>query len=308
LAETDGSQGGGISLFLGNGDGTFQNPTEISLENQPGGCFCSVFGLVAGDFNGDGQLDLVTSNPDNSFTNLVTLLQGNLPALAALPSTLNWGSIQVGSFVPDSFSLLNTGNTTFDLSNIGVTGANAGDFSVGSNNCATLAASKSCTVNLSFSPSQTGTRNAAVNVMGNTAPLAVPVTGTGTSSSAALSPPTLSFPSQFVDTSGLPQNAQLTNNSKTTVTIASVTASPADFAALSTCGDSLAPNASCSIGVFFDPTVGGTRNGTLTVVDSASNSPQVISLSGLGQDFSMASSGSTTATVRREELRSTRLR
>jgi hypothetical protein len=240
----------------------------------------------------------VTSIPDVvGVPNLATLLQGNLPALTALPSTLNWGRVQVGSVVPGSFNLLNTGNETFDLSNISITGANAGDFSVGSNNCVALAANKSCTVNLSFSPSQTGTRNAAANVLRNTAPLAVPVTGTGTSSSATLSPPTLSFPSQFVGTSGLPQNAQLTNFTITTITITSVAVGPSDFAALSTCGNSLAPGASCSIGVFFDPTAGGTRNGTPTVVDSAGNSPQVITLTGNGEDFSMASSGSSTATV-----------
>jgi hypothetical protein len=43
-----------ISILIANGDGTFQAPAQISV---PGG----IYGLVAGDFNGDGKIDLVAS-------------------------------------------------------------------------------------------------------------------------------------------------------------------------------------------------------------------------------------------------------
>ena len=48
--------------------------------------------------------------------------------------------------------------------------------------------------------------------------------------------------------------------------------------------------------MFFDPSAGGTKTGTLTVTDNASNSPQVVALTGAGQDFSMTS-GSPAATI-----------
>jgi hypothetical protein len=64
---------------------------------------------------------------------------------------------------------------------------------------------------------------------------------------------------------------------------------------LNACGNSLAFGASCTIGVFFDPTTGGTRTGTLTITDDGTGSTQTVALSGTGQDFSMAgASGSTT--------------
>jgi hypothetical protein len=66
---------------------------------------------------------------------------------------------------------------------------------------------------------------------------------------------------------------------------------------LSTCGSSLGPGASCSIGVVFDRTTSDARNGVLTVTDSASGSPQAVPLSGTGQDFALAASGPATATV-----------
>jgi hypothetical protein len=44
--------GAGASVALGNGDGTFSTPWNFALGNTP-------FWLAAGDFNGDGKLDLV---------------------------------------------------------------------------------------------------------------------------------------------------------------------------------------------------------------------------------------------------------
>ena len=45
------SSAGGVSILIGNGDGTFQPPRTISLSGYPN---C----VVAGDFNGDGRPDL----------------------------------------------------------------------------------------------------------------------------------------------------------------------------------------------------------------------------------------------------------
>ncbi len=45
---------GGVSVLLGNGDGTFQPPTSYST----GG-----WSVAIGDFNGDGKLDLVVADP-----------------------------------------------------------------------------------------------------------------------------------------------------------------------------------------------------------------------------------------------------
>lgn len=44
-----------------------------------------------------------------------------------------------------------------------------------------------------------------------------------------------------------------------------------------------APLASCNISITFKPSATGTRTGSITVNDSASNSPQVINCTGSGQ-------------------------
>jgi len=274
-----------FSVLLGNGDGTFQNPTDFSAGNP-------TTGVAAGDFNGDGQMDLavVVNAP-------VVFLQGQFPVASFSPLNLTFGQQAIGTTSPpEKVTLTDSGLVSLTISNIQITGANASDFAQ-TNNCpATLGVNANCQISVSFSPSAGGIRNAAVSISDNSpvSPQAVPLVGT---TPVFLSPVNVGFPSQYVGTSGLPQSVRLNNTGNSPLTIVSVTATPADFAPLSTCGSSLGPGASCSIGVFFDPTTSGTRDGTLTVTDSASDSPQTASLGGVGQDFSMSPSSSSSATV-----------
>ena len=116
-------------------------------------------------------------------------------------------------------------------------------------------------------------------------------------SAASISPTSLKFSSQYVGTSGNPRSVTLTNTGTAALTIASVTTSPSDFASLNACGSSLAAGSSCAIGVFFDPTVGGARTGTLTITNNAAGSPQTVTLTGSGEDFSVNPGSAATATV-----------
>lgn len=58
---------GSVSIFLGNGDGTFQARTDFGAGVGP-------VSVVVGDFNGDGELDLAIAN---DFDNTVSVLLGN---------------------------------------------------------------------------------------------------------------------------------------------------------------------------------------------------------------------------------------
>ena len=62
LAETTGS----VSVLLGNGDGTFQAAVNYSAAPNP-------YSVAAGDFNGDGKLDLAVADLDGT----VSVLLGN---------------------------------------------------------------------------------------------------------------------------------------------------------------------------------------------------------------------------------------
>ena len=98
---------------------------------------------------------------------------------------------------------------------------------------------------------------------------------------AVLSQSQLTFADQAQGVASTAQSVTLTNSGAAALTFKSVAAS-GDFKATSTCGASVAVNASCTISVTFTPLATGTRTGTLTVTDNAANSPQSISLSGNG--------------------------
>ena len=220
-----------------------------------------------------------------------------LPAVSLVPLSLAFGPQTIDTTSsPQIATLTNTGAATLTLSNIAIIGPDASEFAETHTCGPTLPPNDNCQVSVTFTPTVAGSRSATVSITDNAAgsPQTVALMGT---TAVALSPSNLSFPNQYVGTSGLPQTVTLTNTATTALTITSVTASPADFVPLSRCGSSIAPGASCSIGVSFDPTTSGSRNGVVTVTDSASDSPQTAALAGTGQDFSLAPDSQSTATV-----------
>ncbi len=287
------------SVLLGNGDGTFQTAVLYCSGGS------SADAVAVADVNGDGEPDLVVANAcsDSSCDTGSVGVLINTSAIAVLsPISLGFGSQSLGTTsAPQNATLTNTGNfsTTLKISSIGITGANSSEFAQ-TNNCGpSLSPGGSCSVMVTFTPTAFGSASASLNVTDNVtgSPQSVALTGFGQGPGISLSPSNVSFPSQYVGTSGLPQSVKLMNIGNTALTITNVAASTRDFASLSTCGNSVAPGASCSIGVFFDPTTSGTRNGTLMVTDSASGSPQTAALTGIGQDFSLAPGSQPTASV-----------
>jgi len=71
------------------------------------------------------------------------------------------------------------------------------------------------------------------------------------------------------------------NNQTGTLTISSILTS-LPFKQTNNCGSTLGPNQTCTISVTFSPTAVKYYSSSLTVTDSAGNSPQVISLTGNG--------------------------
>ncbi|MET7897980.1 carbohydrate-binding protein [Streptomyces mirabilis] len=96
-----------------------------------------------------------------------------------------------------------------------------------------------------------------------------------------VSPGSLTFADQAVNTTSAAQTVTVTNSGTATASITGVTAG-SDFARTSTCGTSLAAGANCTVSVTFRPTASGTR--TLTLTGNQSNNPTTVALSGTGTD------------------------
>ncbi len=132
---------------------------------------------------------------ENDMMRPIVLLPGNPVALAA-PAALAFGNQLLNSTsAAQTVTLSNAGaagTQSLIINSIGLTGANAGDFSQ-TNNCSpSLAVGTSCTISVTFTPTATGPRVAALTINSSDTlnpSVAVSLGGTGT----APSPPTVSI-------------------------------------------------------------------------------------------------------------------
>jgi hypothetical protein len=98
----------GVSILLGQGDGTFQSAPDIGLGGAPGF-------IMVGDFNGDGRQDLATAI---SSGNSVSILLGNGDGSFQAAQDFGVGAgpqaLTVGDFNGDGRLDLATANVNFD--------------------------------------------------------------------------------------------------------------------------------------------------------------------------------------------------
>jgi hypothetical protein len=97
-------------------------------------------------------------------------------------------------------------------------------------------------------------------------------------------PLTLNFGNQTIGVSNS-QTTILSNSGTTDLTITELSvvgANSSDFSQTNTCGNSLPPGATCAITVTLTASIAGFENATLSIIDTAANSPQTVALSGTG--------------------------
>ena len=206
------------------------------------------------------------------------------PTVTVSPTSLTWSNVVLGaSGAKKAVTLTNTGSVTLNISNIAV----SGDFALASSPTpcgSTLAAAASCKIEVTFTPTQVGTRTGTLTITDNSpsSPQTVSLSGTG-GAQAKLTPVSHTFPAEKVGTSSPAKAFALTNAQAVALTGISISTT-GDFSVSSTtCSTSLGANATCSISVIFTPQATGTRTGTLSVSDSAVGSPQTSSLTGTGK-------------------------
>ena len=159
-----------------------------------------------------------------------------------------------------------------------------------------------CAVQVSFAPTQPGTRTGTLSLTTSAAPLplTVSLTGAGAQSHLQISPASLNFGSQVI---GAPAALSLTllNNGANPITAIALAVS-GDYSISTPCAVAmLAPGGSCSVTLTFSPTVAGIRTGALTLASSDIASPTSVPLTGIGNTisngtFTLTASGSSSAT------------
>ncbi len=159
-----------------------------------------------------------------------------------------------------------------------------GDFAQ-TNDCGTgLTAGASCTVNVTFTPTQSGAREGALYFQSSDAAAVQMLYLVGTGTGVVYSPTSVKFPTTSVGTTSkaIALTMKLSSAAPSALTIGTFTASTGFAVGTNTCGTSLAPGTSCSISLTFTPSTAGTINGTLSITSSDFASPQTVKLQGTG--------------------------
>ncbi len=106
------------------------------------------------------------------------------PGIGFNPTSLTFASQGVGTTsAAQSVIVTNTGTAALHITTVTLTGANTGDFAISVNTCngATVAVNATCTVSVTFTPSATGSRAAALSFADDApgSPQTVALSGTG---------------------------------------------------------------------------------------------------------------------------------
>lgn len=263
--------------------------TDTCQSALAAGASCAVTVTVAPQVTGarNGNLSMAVNGG-------VTTLTASLGATGVFPVSASSSSVSFGQ-VPDGTvsglqTITLTNPTTVSQS---VTVTTSAPFQIASNSCGTIAPGGQCSFSMSFSPQSTGLQTSSVTlaVSGISPTVAIALSGTGTVPIASLSSNSISFGNQAV---GLSSSAQtLTLTSAGTASLNGITlsvdgANAGDFTISGNCGPTLAPGASCSIGIIFKPSSAVAESANLKVASNAAGSPAAVQLAGTGvpPDFS----------------------
>jgi hypothetical protein len=218
-----------------------------------------------------------------------------------LQTALNFGNSAIGvASPPMTTTLQNTGESALNISAVSA----SGDFNVSANTCTgSLAPQATCTISITFTPPTAGFSTGMLTVTDNDAFVGqqvVNLTGTGaTGPQLRITPETITFPNQALDTLSAPLAITFTSTGDSTVTFpANPIATSLDFILQSTtCSGSLPQGSSCTANVQFKPTnaalAGFPESGTMLVTDSAQGSPQPIYMQGTGEQGTTVTSTTT---------------
>jgi FG-GAP-like repeat/Abnormal spindle-like microcephaly-assoc'd, ASPM-SPD-2-Hydin len=260
------------SVLIGNGDGTFQKAI-----NYPSGGENTF--VAIGDFNRDKKPDLVVTDPLNSDV-LVLLNTGVVSLSPTTPLTFAPQLLGTESGIL-TVKLTNTGQSPLTVSSISA----QGEYKLSDTCGKAVAAGANCAVNVRSAPTTQGPLTGTVTIhdSASSKPQIIELSGAGTV--VQLTPSSLSFSPQTVNTKSSPQQVQLTNTGSAVLTITNVYVEGTNwtsFLQTNNCGSSLAAGASCTLNVTFDPVKKGSLKALLNVYDSGGGTFQSVPLTGTG--------------------------
>jgi len=282
-----------VAVITDTADFTVTSDGCTNQQLADSGASCAIGVVFAPQSRGGHRGGLsITTTADNT-PHVVSLGGiGTAPVAGPDKGSLVFGDRQVGTGGSTQYvTLYNNGDAPLSIGSITIDGPNSSDFAASSGCGATVAAGSYCYIGVTFAPSDILTRTAALQIADNSISgmtQTVALTGTGVNPGARVSPSTLTFARQGINTTSAPLTVTVVNTGTTGLSISQTYAdgdySAADASGGNTCaGATIAPGARCVVPVTFTPRSGGVNRSTLHIVDNVGNgSAQTVALIGTG--------------------------
>ena len=216
---------------------------------------------------------IVTSNASNS--TLTVGLSGTGVAagqLAANPTSLSFGNVQIGTNQTQTETLTNSGGANLTISQATATG---GGFSItGLGLPLTLVPNQSMTFGVAFAPTSSGasTGSLSITISGSSTSIAIALSGTGVMpATLGATPTSITFTNvQVGQNQTQTETVENTGGSNAQISQASVAGTGFSISGLST-PVTLTPGQSTSFSVTFAPQSAGSFSGSVSITSNASN-------------------------------------
>jgi hypothetical protein len=228
-----------------------------------------------------GALSLTT---DSGTINVGLSGTGTQPGLGAAPTSLDWGTMAVGSSETLTVGVTNTGTSTETFT--GVAGPSSPFAASGLPNVGdTLAAGVSDTISVTYTPTVAESDSSSIVLTSDQGSVTIPLTGIAINSDpqVTISPTSLSFGNVAVGQSAT-QTFTVSNTGNINLTVTKAAPPTAPFGAVNPIpeGQQLAPGESYTVSATFAPTGVANYSGTYEITTDTGQGAMDITMTGSG--------------------------
>ena len=225
-----------------------------------------------------GTLTLTDNSLDGVTQTLALTGTGAVPMVTLTPGTHDFGSVYQTYTATQIFTLTNPGPLTNHLSVIRLAPEATNSYSYTTTCGPTLAPATSCAFTIAFKPTAGGVISTSLTVTGSAGTETASLTGTGVALTPTLTPASYDFGSFTASQVFTFANTGSVGFSIDSIQLAAEASN--SYSYVTTCGATIAANASCTVTVTFKPGTSGPVATTLSIVDAAGT--QTASLTGTG--------------------------
>jgi hypothetical protein len=282
---------GGATVVITSSNRGFAWVSPDSLVVVPAGATTASFTVRTGYVSSRMDITLSAAYLGQTRTTTFSLVPAPAPSIGVYPGTFSFGQQEIGTVSATRTVLVqNTGVYPIPLS-LGTISV-SGPFTQ-SNDCpaSALLPGDYCRVWIAFAPTITGLQSGTLLIPNNSPnnPAAVSLSGLGFVPAPGISvaPTAISFPSVSLGLATSGRLVTIRSTGNTPLVVASVGlggANPGDFSLSNDgcSGTAIAPGASCTVAVSFEPLRVGARTAAVTIVHNAAAGPALVSVSGTG--------------------------